>query len=78
MFTPGLLHDLAGSELSEDFEVRLFDINHESSEVMAKVGNRIAKVHGSTMKVVSCSDRRDALKDANFVTTTIAVGAAEG
>lgn len=78
VFTPGLLHDLAGSKLSEDFEVRLFDINHESSEVMAKVGNRIAKAHGSTMRVVSCSDRRDALKDANFVTTTIAVGAAEG
>ncbi len=78
VFTPGLLHDLAQSELSNDFEVRLFDINHESSEVMAQVGNRIAKLHGSSMVVTAFSDRREALKNANFVTTTIAVGAAEG
>jgi alpha-galactosidase len=78
VFTPGLLHDLAQSKLSDDFEVRLFDINDESSEVMAQVGNQIAKLHGSKMIVAAASDRREALKDANFVTTTIAVGAAEG
>lgn len=78
VFTPGLLHDLAQSALSNDFEVRLFDINHGSSEVMAQVGNRIAKLHGSSMVVTAFSDRREALKNANFVTTTIAVGAAEG
>jgi alpha-galactosidase/6-phospho-beta-glucosidase family protein len=78
VFTPGLLHDLAQSKLSDDFEVHLFDINHESSEIMAQVGNRIAQLHGSAMVVKAFSDRREALKNTDFVTTTIAVGAAEG
>jgi alpha-galactosidase len=78
VFTPGLMHDLAQSKLSDDFEVHLFDINHESAEIMAQVGNRIATLHNSKMVVKSFSDQREALRGSNFVTTTIAVGAAGG
>src|ERR1035437_7373853 len=78
VFTPGLLHDLAKSRLSDSFEVHLYDINDESAEIMARVGRRIAAFEGSTMKVEAFSDRRDALKNADFVTTTIAVGNADG
>jgi alpha-galactosidase len=78
VFTPGLLHDLAQSKLSDDFEVHLYDINSESSEIMAKVGNRIAALHNSKMVVKAFTDQREALKGSSFVTTTIAVGAAAG
>jgi alpha-galactosidase len=78
VFTPGLLHDLAQSKISDDFEVHLYDINNESSEIMAQVGNRIAALHNSKMTVKAFTDQREALKGSNFVTTTIAVGAAAG
>jgi alpha-galactosidase/6-phospho-beta-glucosidase family protein len=78
VFTPGLMHDLAGSKLANDYEVRLFDINFESADIMAKVGRRIADLHGVTMKVDAFGDRKDALRNTDFVTTTIAVGAAAG
>lgn len=78
VFTPGLMHDLAQSKLSDDFEVHLYDINNESAEIMARVGNRIATLHGSKMVVKAFTSQRDALKGTDFVTTTIAVGAAAG
>ena len=78
VFTPGLMHDLAQSKLSDDFEVHLYDINNESSEIMAQVGNRIATLHNSKMVVKAFTDQRQALKGTHFVTTTIAVGAAAG
>lgn len=78
VFTPGLMHDLAGSKLANDYEVRLFDINFESADIMAKVGRRIAELHGVSMKVEAFGDRKDALRNTDFVTTTIAVGAAAG
>lgn len=78
VFTPGLLKDLAQSKLSDNFEVHLYDINYESAEIMAKVGRRIAQAAGSQIKVEAFGTLRDALKDAQFVTTTIAVGNADG
>jgi len=78
VFTPGLLHDLAQSKISDDFEVNLYDINNESSEIMAQVGNRIAALHNSKMIVKAFTDQRQALRGSDFVTTTIAVGAAAG
>ena len=78
VFTPGLLNDLANSKLSDSYEIHLYDINDESADIMAKVGRRIAETAGSAMKVEAFTNRRDALKGANFVTTTIAVGNAGG
>ena len=78
VFTPGLMHDLAQSKLSDDFEVHLYDINVESAEIMARVGNRISELHNSKMVVKAFDSQREALKGSNFVTTTIAVGAAGG
>ena len=62
VFTPGLMHDLAQSKLSDNFEVHLYDINVESSEIMAKVGNRISELHGSKMIVKAFDSQREALK----------------
>lgn len=78
VFTPGLLSDLAQSDLADSYEVHLYDINFESAEIMAQVGRRIAASTGSKMKVEAFGDQREALKGANFVTTTIAVGNAAG
>jgi alpha-galactosidase len=45
---------------------------------MARVGRRIADQRGAKLEFVPHTDRRDALPGARFVTTTIAVGAADG
>jgi alpha-galactosidase len=78
VFTPGLLHDLARSPLSNDVVVRLVDLNPEAAETMAALGRRIAAHYGSAMTVEAFTDRRHALIGARFVTTTIAVGSAAG
>lgn len=78
VFTPGLLHDLAASKFSDDCLVHLYDIDFEAAETMAKVGQKIAQLYGSKMHVEAFLDRREALRGANFVTTTIAVGSAPG
>lgn len=78
VFTPGLLSDLAGSRTFDDVEVRLVDVVPEAAETMARLGRRIAETAGSTMRVEAVADRREALRDARFVATTIAVGSAEG
>lgn len=78
VFTPGLLNDLARSPAFDDITVRLVDLIPEAAETMAAVGRRIAAKHGSGMRVEAVADRREALRGARFVSTTIAVGAAEG
>ena len=78
VFTPGLLADLAGSPVFDDFTVHLVDLQPEAAEVMAALGRRIAKQHGSHLSVEAHTDRREALPGARFVATTIAVGSAEG
>jgi alpha-galactosidase len=78
VFTPGLLRDFAASKTFSNAEIRLYDVNFEAAEIMAAVGRRIAEAAGSSMKVIACADRREALTGARFVTCTIAVGSAEG
>ena len=78
VFTPGLMADLVGSGTFEGWTVHLVDLNAEAAEVMARVGQRMADARGADLTFVPHTDRREALPGARFVTTTIAVGAAEG
>ena len=78
VFTPGLLTDLAGSAVFDDFTVHLVDIHQDAAQVMADLGRQIARQHGSNLRVEAHTDRREALLDAQFVATTIAVGSADG
>jgi len=78
VFTPGLLTDLAGSAVFDDFTVHLVDLDPEAAQVMAALGRRIAREHGSNLRVEAHTDRREALGGARFVATTIAVGSAQG
>ena len=78
VFTPGLLRDFATTTSTDLLDIRLFDINHEAAEIMARVGMRLAEKTNSKMTVKAFPDRREALSGADFVTTTIAVGSAPG
>jgi alpha-galactosidase len=78
VFTPGLMTDLASCRTFDGWTVHLVDLNAEAADTMARVGRRIAAERGAELTFVPHADRRDALPGARFVTTTIAVGAAEG
>jgi alpha-galactosidase len=78
VFTPGLMIDLAASPAFAGWTVHLVDLSAEAADTMARLGRRIAKEHGSDLTFVAHTDRREALPDARFVTTTIAVGGAAG
>ncbi|MFL6027026.1 MAG: hypothetical protein ACJ72K_08820 [Friedmanniella sp.] len=78
VFTPGLMTDLASCRTFDGWTVHLVDLNAEAAETMARVGRRVARERGADLAFVPHSDRRDALPHARFVTTTIAVGAADG
>ena len=78
VFTPGLLRDITSSRAFDDHTVHLVDTNGEAAETMAVLGRRLAERHGSGVRIEAHTDRRAALPGARFVTTTIAVGAADG
>lgn len=78
VFTPGLLTDLASSRTFDGWTVHLVDLNGEAADTMARLGRRIATQRGADLAFVPHTDRREALPGARFVTTTIAVGAADG
>jgi alpha-galactosidase/6-phospho-beta-glucosidase family protein len=78
VFTPGLMHDLVSAPAFDGWTVHLVDVNAEAADTMARVGRRIAAERGADLTFEPHTDRRTALPGARFVTTTIAVGAADG
>jgi alpha-galactosidase/6-phospho-beta-glucosidase family protein len=78
VFTPGLLRDITSSGKFEDYTVHLVDLDARAVETMAAIGRRLARHHGSSVRFEAHTDRRAALRGARFVTTTIAVGGAQG
>jgi alpha-galactosidase/6-phospho-beta-glucosidase family protein len=70
--------DLASSPVFDGWTVHLVDLNPEAAETMAALGRRIADQRGARLEFVPHVDRREALPGARFVTTTVAVGGAEG
>ncbi len=74
-FTPGLLGDfISASELAGSVIV-LHDIEPFGMEIMEKLGKRIVEEKDASLKIESTLDRREALKGADFVISTIRVGA---
>jgi alpha-galactosidase len=78
VFTPGLMADLASARAFDGWTVHLVDLNGDAAETMARLGRRIAAERGARLTFEAHVDRRAALPGARFVTTTIAVGGAEG
>jgi alpha-galactosidase len=76
VFTPGLMSDVARSKILSGATLRLVDVDPQAVELMVALGRRLAERSGSDMRVEGTLDRREALRGADFVTTTIAVGGA--
>ena len=70
----GLLADLVNAPALDGAELALVDIDAPGLEVMATLGQRMAREWGKKTTVVGTLDRREALAGADFVLVTIAVG----
>lgn len=70
----GLLADLISADGLAGAELALVDIDTEGLNIMAALGRRMTKEWNRRTTVTAPADRAEALRGADFVITTIAVG----
>jgi alpha-galactosidase len=74
IFAKNVLGDCMRVEALQDFEIALFDIDHERLKDSEQMLNNIKMNLESTVNIVSYTDRKDALRDAKYVINAIQVG----
>ncbi len=73
-FTPNLLSEMVLNEDLRGSTLGLVDIDAEKLGLMTKLAKRMVQERRADMEVQSSVNRREVLKDADFVIVTIAVG----
>lgn len=73
-FTVHLMSDLVRARDLFGSRIVLMDINRKGLEVVGKVARMMCKAAGAGFEIETTTDRRLALKGADFVVTTVAVG----
>lgn len=73
-FTPNVLADIAKSKDLTGSNVCLMDIDEQRLDLMAKLADRIKKEKKADITVSTTTDRSEALKNADYVIISIAVG----
>ena len=73
-FVPALVRKLIGSELLGDVQLTLMDINEQRVRTMEELAKKLVASSGSSLQVSATLDRRESLRDADYVITTIAAG----
>ena len=74
VFAKNIIGDVLARPELTDCTISLFDINPERLETSKKVATKLAASAGSPARIETSLDRREALKDADFVITMIQVG----
>lgn len=73
-FVPPLVRRFIQSDVLGDATLTLMDVDEERVQVMEALARKLVDAEGSTLKVESTLDQREALRDANFVIAAISVG----
>ena len=73
-FVPALVRSLINSELLGDAHLTLMDVNEPRVRTMEKLARKLVASSGSPLQVTATLDRREALRDADYVIITIAAG----
>ena len=74
VFAKNVLGDCMIVPALQGFEIALFDIDHGRLKDSEQMLNNIKKNLGSTVNIVSYTNRKDALRDAKYVFNAIQVG----
>jgi alpha-galactosidase len=77
VFAKNVLGDCMIVPALQGFEIALFDINQDRLKDSEQMLNNMKKTLGSTVKIVSYTNRIDALRDAKYVFNAIQVGGYE-
>lgn len=78
VFTQGLIADFIMTKDLGEWEIALVDINPIALNSITALAYKMVENKGSHIKITSTTNRREVLKDADFVVTTIAVGGRRG
>ena len=76
-FTRRLLMDILAVPELRDTEFRLMDISAENLEMAANLCRKMVTDNDLPAKVIGTTDRKEALRDADYVISTIRVGGLE-
>ncbi len=74
VFTKKLMEDILSFPELSDSEISLMDIDEERLNLMVQLAQRMIEDLGCKAKIKSTPNRREALKNANYVIITIEVG----
>jgi len=74
IFSTTVLNDILGTEALRDTSICLVDLDIDKARHVEAYVKRIIDAGGFPTKIRSTTDRREALKDADFVITTIKIG----
>lgn len=78
VFTQRLVSDLILSGEAERWELALVDIDPVTLDAVDRLVRKMLAFKGVNFPIISTTNRREVLKGANFVVTTIAVGGRRG
>lgn len=76
-FTRRLLMDILAVEELRDTEFRLMDISEENLEMAANLCRKMVDDNALPANVIATTDRKEALRGADYVITTVKVGGLE-
>src|SRR5690625_2814527 len=67
VFAKNVLGDCMTVDALQDFEFALFDIDHDRLKDSERMLTNMKQNLGSTVNIVAYTDRKEALRDANYV-----------
>ncbi len=73
-FVPALVRKLINSDVLNAVQLTLMDINEQRVRTMEQLARKLVASSGSSLQVTATVDRRESLRDADYVITTIAAG----
>jgi alpha-galactosidase/6-phospho-beta-glucosidase family protein len=74
MFVPGLIRRLIEIPCYSGAQLRLMDVDAERAAVMRDLGTELVAAEGRTLDITATTDRRAALRGADFVIAAISAG----
>src|SRR5690625_2949095 len=77
VFAKNLLGDCMTVPALQDFEIALFDIDHDRLKDSERMLKNVKRDLGSTVEINSYTNRKDALRNAKYVINAIQVGGYE-